>query len=479
MPRPREKDVIGTYSPLPTQKKFHDALNNTDCQFVLYMGGVGCGKTRAAVAQGVHCSLEWPGNVGVVGRLYATDLESSTKAAYIDYLEKYGIPFEEVKSERLIKIFNPTVKPSLVYFWPLEESARLGSKEIGWVHIEEAAELRDDQAFVRLKHRLRYNWEMPKLNLHAIRQKIVLRQRAPYKRMMFLTANPPNEDHWLANWFPEEEMVAEGKRQAVPGHLLIQANSYENRKNLPEGYIENLEQTMPDSWKRVYLLGKYGFLATGDPVYQGFKEGFHTGKLDWNRHLPVYRSWDFGRHHPAVVWSQIDNNGRWFILREYMGTDIILPDFINVIKARSAEWFPRAHFQDCCDIAGSQVNDKTEKTSIQMLEEAGIQPVARRSSPKVGGPDITKVQAMLSKLINGKPALMVDESCITIIRGFSGGYYIEKPADGRQMGDVEPKKEGFYEHLMDCVRYTAANFLESERVKASRGIEIAGPRWGW
>lgn len=472
MPRPREKNQITPYSPkspLPSQKRFHEALNETASQYVLYMGGVGCGKTLAAVVQGVHCSLEWPGNVGVVGRLYATDLESSTKQAYIDYLEEKGIRYEEVKSERLIKIYNPTVKPSLIYFWPLEESARLGSKEIGWGHIEEASELKDDQAFIRLKHRLRYHWEMPPLNVHAIRQKMVLRPRMEYKRMIFLTANPPTEDHWLAKWFPEPEMIADGKGKLEEGHFLIQANSWENKDHLPKNYIENLEATMPQSWVDVYINGKYGFLAKGSPVYQDFSESLHVGKLDWNRHLPILRSWDFGRTHPCVVWGQIDNNGRWFILKEYMASDMILQNFIPVIIARSNEWFPGAFFKDCCDIAGSQTNDKSDKTSIQILQENGVNPSTRKCVRAIRGPDITRVQKALKTLIGGKPALMVDESCILVKRGLAGGYQTQ---DGEN-----PMEDGFYEHPMDCVKYMAANFLESQNVRDARDIEIVGPRW--
>jgi hypothetical protein len=472
------------YTPLPTQQHFHDACNGTGefadrepIPYILNMGGVGSGKTVSAVAQGLHNSREWPGNVGVVGRLYATDLDSSTKQAYIDYMEEFGIPYEEVKSERLIKVLNPTTKPSKIYFWPLEESARLGSKEIGWAHIEEASELKDDQAFVRLKHRLRFAWKMPPLSAAAVRQKLKLRPRAPYRRMIFLTANPPNEDHWLAKWFPEPEMVAEGKRNLAPGHLLIQCNSFENKANLPPNYLEDLVATMPPSWVEVYIKGKYGFLATGSPVYQGFDEELHVKKLDWNRYRDVIRAWDFGRTHPCVVWSQIDQNGRWFVLRELMETNKILEDFIPLVKARSAEWFPSAHFTDCCDIAGTQGNDKSDRTSIQMLEDNGIHPRFRKCSRAVLGPDISRVQKMITKLIpdgagKTKPALMVDESCILVKRGLAGGYQISK--DG-----INPAEDGFYEHSMDCIKYTAANFLESESVQAARNIQIEGPRWGW
>jgi hypothetical protein len=480
-----EPRLITPYAPLPTQKRFHEALMGTgeyaECkgyQYVLYMGGYGSGKTKAAVAQGVECSLEWPGNIGVVGRLYATDLETSTKQAYLDYMDEREIPYDEVKSEKLIKIYNPTTKPSKIYFWPLEESARLGSKEIGWAHIEEAQELKDDQAFMRLKSRLRYPWKMPPPSSATVRNKVPYQKvRAPYRRMLFLTANPPNEDHWLAKNFPEPEMVAEGTRKLAPGHLLLQCNSMENKANLPEGYIENLMDGMPPSWVEVYIKGKYGFLATGSPVYQGFDEELHVKKLDWNRYRDVIRAWDFGRTHPCVVWSQIDQNGRWFVLRELMETNKILEDFIPLVKARSAEWFPGAHFTDCCDIAGTQGNDKSDRTSIQMLEDSGIHPRFRKCSRAVLGPDISRVQKMITKLIpdgvgKTKPALLVDESCVLVKRGLAGGYQIAK--DG-----INPAEDGFYEHAMDCVKYTAANFIESESVQAARNIQIEGPRWGW
>jgi hypothetical protein len=158
-----------------------------------------------------------------------------------------------------------------------------------------------------------------------------------------------------------------------------------------------------------------------------------------------------------------------------METDKLLEDFIPIVKSRSAEWFPEARFTDCCDIAGSQTNDKSDRTSIQMLEDAGIHPRFRKCSRAVLGPDISRVQKMITKLIpdgtgKSKPALLVDESCVLVKRGLAGGYQIGK--DG-----INPSEDAFYEHPMDCVKYTAANFLESESVMAARNITIEGPRW--
>jgi hypothetical protein len=492
-----EQREIGTYEPGATQQKFHDALNGTGefsdvrqyyagkdpvtgeeiwwpgYKHVCLMGGIGSGKTWAAIAQGVHCSLEWPGNIGVVARRYASDLETTVKKMYFRYMDEFGIPYEEHKQSRLVKIFTPTTKYSEVYFWGLDESERIGSNEIGWYHLEEASDLPDGDAFRRLGDRLRFPWKMPPLSAAAIRQKVKMRPRAPYRRMGFVTANPPDEDHWLADHFPEPEMIADGKHKLPQEHILFQVNSYENEKNLPPGYLQSREANMPPSWRRVYIMGKYGYLRTGKPVYQGFEESVHApGKLAYNQYTPVIRAWDFGRTHPCVVWSQIDNNGRWFILKCLMESDMILENFIPIVLARSAEWFPNASFKDCCDIAGSQTNDKSDKTSIQMLRESGIDPLARRCSRAIDGPDITRVQKMINKLVNGKPALMVDEDCGIIKRGLGGGYQVGK--DGKH-----PAEDGFYEHPMDCIKYTAANFLESESVMAARNIQIEGPRWGW
>jgi hypothetical protein len=293
--------------------------------------------------------------------------------------------------------------------------------------------------------------------------------------MGFLTANPPNEDHWLADYFPEPEMVEDKKKELRREHLLIQVNSHENKKNLPPGYLESRERDMPPSWRRVYILGKYGFLRTGKPVYQDFDEEFHTADLDWNRYQPVLRSWDFGRTHPCVVWGQIDNNGRLFVLRVLMESDLILEKFIPMVLAKSAEWFPNARFEDCCDIAGSQTNDKSDKTSIQMLRESGIEPRYRKCSRAINGPDISRVQTLIRKTstVGGKakPYLMVDKQAGGIVsRGLSGGYQVGK--DGQH-----PEEDGYYEHPMDCLKYMAANFLEPESVKAARDIQIEGPRW--
>src|SRR5215469_5524065 len=58
---------------LPSQRAFIFAPE----RFSVLTGGMGCGKTRAAIIKGLILSHIFPGNHGMVGRFHASDLEDS------------------------------------------------------------------------------------------------------------------------------------------------------------------------------------------------------------------------------------------------------------------------------------------------------------------------------------------------------------------------------------------------------------------
>jgi sporulation protein YlmC with PRC-barrel domain len=192
--------------------------------------------------------------------------------------------------------------------------------------------------------------------------------------------------------------------------------------------------------------------------------------------VQVKRTWDFGFHRPAVLYSQVNEKGQWFVLREILGKDEHLDVFANRVIPLSNQWFPNAQFEDYCDVAGTQKNDRSDLTSVDILRRKGINPRFRRF-------DIDRtidiVQRKLTSLIDGKPVLLVDKRyCPVLIDGFRGGYYYEKPKDGRDMAKAKPCKDGYYEHLMDCLRYTAGHSFDSDNVSIFQRLVVGGPSWG-
>jgi hypothetical protein len=200
----------------------------------------------------------------------------------------------------------------------------------------------------------------------------------------------------------------------------------------------------------------------------------HIKKLKYIPDKILYRGWDFGRRRPAVVFSQIDLEGYWCILKSVLGHNISINEFAQQIITVTNEYFPDViEVRDFGDPAGNQAKD-TSETTIQILREHKIYVKARRSAPLQR---IEIISKKLATLIKGIPSLLVDETCHDIIEGFQGGYHY--PDNGKKSGTKEnPADDGYYIHLFDALGYMADHlFGLSGREKARGAKAIRAINW--
>jgi len=227
---------------------------------------------------------------------------------------------------------------------------------------------------------------------------------------------------------------------------------------------------LPESWRKKYLHGQFGFTPDGTPFYQGFREHLHKRQLQYNSSRPLIRAWDYGYHHPACSIHQIDVRGRWLILKEVMGNDITIQEFGSYVKVLCKEWYPDAQWlEDYGDPAGEQKTDKSEKTSVEILQSMGIYPVSKPSTYRERKEIIER---KLSTLIDGLPSLLVDESCKIIIDGFLGGYHYrvrkQNQAYNPHLFEI-PFPDGYYDHLINSIEYVAVNKFTGAETKETEG----------
>ncbi len=415
------------YQAKPKQQAFHDSK----AKYKLYIGAWRAGKTYAGCQEAINQSRFYPNNCGVIFRKDYADLRDTTMKTFFEILPSDS---SEVavwnKSEHYLKLKNG----SEVYFKYLKDGTKLGSLNLGWWFIDEAEEV-TEEVFIYLKGRLSLK--------HA-------------ECRGWLVSNPPNTDHWLYKNFEEEKSF---------DTATFHASTYENKEFLPDGYISSLEK-LPDSWRKKYLEGQYGFTPDGDPFYQGYNEKQHKRKLTYIKNRPIYRAWDYGYHHPACSFHQFDAKGRWLILREELGSGITIERFGEYIKARCREWYPDVdEWVDYGDPAGEQKTDKSEKTSIEILASMGIFVMSRQSTYRERKEIIER---KLASLIDGIPSLCIDESCKTINDGFLGGYHYPVYKKGQAFDPRRfevPYRDGFYEHLMNSVEYFAVNMFQGAETK--------------
>ncbi|HDY68069.1 MAG TPA: hypothetical protein ENH85_09780 [Candidatus Scalindua sp.] len=412
------------YQPLNKQAQFHDSV----AKYRLYLGAWRAGKTFAGCQEAYKHSWLYKKNCGIVFRKDYADLRDTSMKTFFEV-----VPEEDIagfnKEEHKVTLTNG----SEIYFKYLKDGLKLGSLNLGWFFIDEAEQI-TEEIFTYLQGRLS------------------LKNSA---RVGWLVSNPPNTDHWIYKMFEES---------SDSDFATFHASTYENEKHLPKDYIPSLLK-LPISWQKKYLDGQYGFTPDGKPFYQGFIERIHKRQLSYNTEKVIYRSWDYGYRHPACSFHQIDAKGRWLILREVMGTDITIEKFGNYIKTMCKEWFSNVKFEDYGDPAGEQVSDKSEKTSVEILASLGIfvtsKPSTYRERKEI-------IERKLATLIEGIPALIVDEGCKVIVDGFLGGYHyqVRKPGQAFNPAIFEvPFKDGYYEHLENSVEYFAVNQFQGAETK--------------
>lgn len=405
------------YIPLPTQLLAHMDPR----RYVYYSGGYGSGKSMYGISSGIQLTYQYPKNFGVVVRKTFPDLENSTIPAYLDWLPPDT--YEYNKSKHLITVMNG----SKIKFMSADDPGTFRSMEIGWYHMEEANYIdksAHDQLFARLRSQ-----HVP-----------------PHTYRGIYTSNPVSKNHWLYQLFKvtgDPDMYAAYK-----------APSMENKDNLPDGYIETLAAGMTPEEREIYLGGEYLIECEGARVYADFLRKLHVIinlRDKYNPFLPVIRGWDFGFNHPACVWLQVDQDGRIKVLHHKLGHQIKLEKFAQQCLAESLKYFPEARqWADFCDPAGNQKKDVGDSSVEELSKVIGHFPVFRTDNRAIEY-GVNEIRKLMSTLTDGQPNFQIDHRCDVLIDGFLGGYHYDD-----KFPDVI-KKDGYYDHLQDALRYAIIN----------------------
>jgi hypothetical protein len=268
---------------------------------------------------------------------------------------------------------------------------------------------------------------------------------------LMLAFNPPAKNHWLYTACTGRDF--QERRVRAPWLKLYRPLPNENQKHLPKNYYENIRRgASPETIQRL-VDGEWGSTFEGEPVYREFLPSFHVKEgLEYSPFEPLLRFWDFGFTHPACLWAQMTWDGRLLILREELGEGEEATDFARKCKAITASEFPgMKKVTDYGDPAVKQRKDTGSTLAEFAKEGIIIHYVTTEFDPQV-----RLVKRMLGQAIRGAALLQVDRRCGTLIDGLKGGYRMDKRGEA-------PFKDGFYDHLLDALRYGIANVLGNSR----------------
>ena len=261
--------------------------------------------------------------------------------------------------------------------------------------------------------------------------------------------NPPDMDGWIYEKF-ETEKLAGWEMFKQPGGLDPGAA---NRDNLPPTYYEDMMVGATEDWIDVHVHAKYGRSKSGRPVYDRvFNHDTHTtAGLRPISSLPIIIGMDFGRT-PAATFEQRVMGGKQLVLDEVWAENTGLERFLQQhVMPKLATRFPGMRTIVCGDPAGwdkSQINDKS---CYDILTEHRFRAI--KAPTNLIDRRIEAVERQLTRMVDGKPGLLIDKDhCPRLVQAFNGGYMYKKLKAGGY--HPTPDKNEF-SHISDARQYAA------------------------
>lgn len=301
---------------------------------------------------------------------------------------------------------------------------------------------------------------------------------------VILDTNSPDDDHWLyeieSNPPKGYEFFAQpGALVKMPDGTYAPNPAAENVQNHQLGYEYWLRQIpgKDDQWIKVFILGQYGSVHDGKPVYSEWNDSLHTKEIYPLQGVKLVIGVDFGLT-PAAVITQTDARGRLLVLDEVCGEDMGFRQFLEdalipyLVANYSAWWAKKDEMIILIgDPAGDQRAQSDEKSCFQeaRAKHLKIRPAKSNSwLPRRGA-----VAWFLSKLSAGQPMFLLDTACGVLRKGFNGGYkYRRIQVTGEERFTEEPAKNK-YSHPHDALQYAA---LESGGIQAIQQAGRSQPR---
>lgn len=288
----RPQDTLITFKPESSTQL--QALRNI-AQNLLFWGAWGTGKTHIGAAKALALAWKYPGNCIALVRRKRVDLKATLWKWFIDKVLHPRL----VQDQNDTSLFRRLHNGSEIWGVGMDSATdvnKLASREYGFIVVEEAREISEDDFDEKISRCLR----LPGLPFHQV----------------MLLSNPDVPAHWLNTRFLTEKW---------PGYEEIKGTIL--RHLLPKSYMERMDQ-LTGIYKLRYKEGLWvaaeGLVYPFDPskhvlTWTQFKDktGFAEIPKDWRRVISI----DFGFDNPFVCqWWAISPSDVWYLYREMYHT---------------------------------------------------------------------------------------------------------------------------------------------------------------
>lgn len=399
----QKKPILPIPIPKLTQPQY-DFLFSTE-PAAMFEGAIGSGKSFVLTLKTFILALSIPNTNHMLAAYTMKMLKDSLYphvGNWLEYLPKNMYTFKRFDAE--IHFVNG----SQINFRQLDEEGKARGPNYTSIGIDELTVGINEETFFQVLGRLRES----------------------HKGWFFTATNPGAKSHFAYDYFhlPTAE---EAKYRKV-----YKSTTYDNKDNLPDFYIRELE-SRPESWKKRFLLGEWGTMK--GMVYDTFDRHHHTQELDYNPSLDTFITMDHGFDAPfAALLMQWDKpNRRFYVLKEYYKSGNNTNEHCEYIEDYFMPFNPLFALGDSQDANANDIIKKRLKLRMKV-------------TTKVVTQGIYEVQNHLQNRNDSLPGLIIDKSCKNLILEFeSYEYKRDKQGDRLGRGGVKKKKD----HLLDALRY--------------------------
>ncbi|MCA1831215.1 MAG: hypothetical protein LC750_00445 [Actinobacteria bacterium] len=286
--------------------------------------------------------------------------------------------------------------------------------------------------------------------------------------MVIADMNAPDETHWVPimrgdvavpDWFTEDQRRAAVKPPTwdffvqPPGLIEIKDSEgeveryepnpeAENTEFLPPNYYTNAISGKTKSWIDANVLNRVSPRRDGKPVLPDFNRAVHVAKktLEPVPGVEIIIGQDFGRR-PAAIFMQ-NVRGTWYVLHELIARDMGASKFAPLLRNEIARVVP----------AGTRwriVGDPSGDFKGQNDEQVPFQIFRTNRLPIIPAPSfllsvrLQAAEAVLTRMSEGRPSLLVSPTCSTLIAALDGGYHFRRLKTAGERYAEEPEKDEY------------------------------------
>lgn len=388
----------------PTQRAFATSKE----AFPAFVGGYGSGKSAAAIARAmalkVACRRE---DVAYYLPTYPL-VEDIAFRRFPDLCERKGWAYKLNRASSYIEFPNA----GRIVFRTMERPERIVGYEVAHSVCDELDTLPTDKA--------REVWN-----------KVIARnrQKCGMRNTVAVATTPEGYRLVYDLWV----------KRAAPGYVLFRARTMDNAANLPEGYIENLQNTYPSQQLAAYLDGAFVNLTAGS-VYAEFDRTLNATSEQIRAGEALHIGLDFNVTKMAAVVHVLRGDDPHAV--EELTGIYDTPTMIRVIKDRylghAIMVYPDAS-------GGSRKSNNASESDLSLLRQAGFRVCVNPANPAVKD-RVLSANAMINKA--GVRRYRVNpERCPELVEAFEKQSYTTSG---------EPDKTQGFDHLVDAATYFIA-----------------------